>query len=332
MLWENLEKNSVGLAPLAGITDSPFRQLCRKFGADFVMSEMISATGVCYDQKKSNRQKKEKWKTGSKSLELARFTDSERPIILQIFGNDPHYMATAAEIINQGFRPDGIDINMGCPVRKVMKNGSGVTLMDKPELAAAITKKVKKAIGKTPLSVKTRTGIKRPTILDLAPRLEQAGADALIIHGRLQMKMFHGPADLEMIRQIAEKIRIPVIANGGIHDADSHQKALRETGARATIIGQAALGNPFIFTQIKNPAQKITWQEKKKVILEHARLQIAYRRDEEFAMTEMRKHLAWYIKGFKNAARWRQKLVLVKSMTELKKILKDMTAECFTLD
>ncbi|MFC1721364.1 tRNA dihydrouridine synthase [Patescibacteria group bacterium] len=325
MLWQDLKPGSVGLAPMAGITDSPFRQLCREYGADFVMSEMISAVGVCLNQTQEMWDlETNSWTAGSKSLEYARLTDKERPVILQIFGNDPAKMAKAARIIIDRFSPDGIDINMGCPVRKVMKTGSGVALMDKPELAARIVQTVKKAIKGTPLSVKTRLGVKDNNIAKLAPLLADAGADALIIHGRRQADLFKGPVDYATIGEVTKLVGIPVIANGGIVNQGIHTKVIAETNARATIIGQAAKGNPFIFKQIKDPSYQPTWKEKVKTIIRHTALQIDYRQDETYALKEMRKHYAWYIKGLKNAAQWRQKLVRVTTLNEVKEILLDI--------
>ncbi len=327
-LWTKLEPGAVGLAPMAGITDSPFRQLCRDCGADFVMSEMISAAGVCHNQNQEIWDlQTESWITGSKSLEYARLKDSERPIILQIFGNEPKKMAVAAKIIAAKFAPDGIDINMGCPMRKVMKNGSGVALMDNHKLAADITSAVKSALGNIPLSVKTRLGVRQPNILELAPRLEQAGADVVIIHGRLQTELFSGPVDLATIGKVAANLSIPVIANGGIIDRETHEQAIAQTGCLATVIGQAARGNPFVFKQIKDPDYQPGWPEKIETMRRHAKLQVEYRQDEKFGLQEMRKHLAWYIKGIKNAAAWRAELVRVEALAELEDILNRLEAK-----
>jgi len=300
MPWHKLKPNSVGLAPLAGITDSPFRQLCREYGADFVMSEMISAAGLCLNQKQEIWDlEKNDWTQGSKSLEYARFKKQERPVILQIFGSKPDQMAAGAKILVNKFKPDGIDINMGCPVRKVMKTGSGVALMDKPELAAEITNQVKTAIGETPLSVKTRLGNKVSNIEELAPKLVAAGADALIIHGRLQTEGFSGPVDFKTMRSVVDNIQIPVIANGGAKDKKSTDELLEKTNANGVIIGQATYGNPFLFKEIKDSTYKPNKEEKINTIIEHTKLQMAYRQDDEFAIREMRKHYAWYIRVIK---------------------------------
>lgn len=330
-LWQNLKlagaskPGSVGLAPMAGITDSPFRQLCRDYGADFVMSEMISAVGVCLNQNQGMWDlETDSWVEGSKSLEYARFTNKERPVILQIFGNDPAQMAKAAKIIVKRFQPDGIDINMGCPVRKVMKTGSGVALMEKPRQATEIVRAVKEAIGKTALSVKTRLGIKRNNIAELAPQLEKAGVDALIIHGRRQIDLFQGPVDYDEIGKVAKLVDIPIIANGGVNNPEIQNQVIKQTGCRATVIGQATRGNPFIFKQIKNSGYQLNWQERVNSMIKHTKLQIEYRQDESYALKEMRKHYAWYIKGIKNAAQWRQKLVQVSTLNQVKKILAEI--------
>lgn len=320
-IWQKLRAGAVGLAPLAGITDSPFRQLCRQYGADFVISEMVSAAGVYYEEKKRTPASPSRQK--NKSLDIAFFTEAERPYIVQIFGNDPAQMAAAAEIINAKFKPDGIDINMGCPVRKIVKNGSGAALLKDPLRAVAITKAVKNAVGpQIPISVKTRLGFQEKTIGQLAPQLEQAGADALIIHGRLQTQFFSGPVDFEAIRKVVTAVSIPVFANGGITDFNSQQNIMNKTGAAGTLIGQAARGNPFVFKKIKAPSYQPSWEEIKNVIREHTKQQIKFRHNETFALTEMRKHYGWYIRGIKNAASWRQKLVRVKTLTEVENILK----------
>ena len=319
-IWQKLRTGAVGLAPLAGITDSPFRQLCRNYGADFVISEMVSAAGVYYEATKHSATPRSPQK--NKSLEIAFFTELERPYIVQIFGNDCDQMATAAKIICAQFKPDGIDINMGCPVRKIIKSGSGAALLNDPARAVAITKSVKKAVGsEIPVSVKTRLGFGDKIISDLAPQLEQAGADALIIHGRLQTQFFSGPVDFKEIKKVVNAVKIPVFANGGITDFKSNQKALAQTGAAGTLIGQAARGNPFVFKSIKEPSYQPSWEETKNVIWEHTQRQIQFRHSEAFALTEMRKHYGWYIRGFKNAASWRQKLVRVTKLKEVESIL-----------
>lgn len=326
MPWLSLPSGAVGLAPLAGISDSPFRELCREYGADFVFSEMISAAGICRNQTQEMWDfANKKLAAGSRSLEYARFKPCERPIVLQIFGHDPDEMARAAKILASRFKPDGIDINMSCPVRKVVNGGSGVALMDQPELAAKIVSGVKTAIGSTPLSVKTRLGNAKPTILELAPRLERAGADALIIHPRLRRQFFKGPLDYEAIGRVTQAVSIPVVASGGLKSAADIKKIGKITSAKYFLIGQAALGNPFIFKQLKNPGFHPATEEIAATMIRHTELQMAYRNNEGGAITEMRKHYAWYIKGFKNAARWRRQLVRVETLAEVKKIISNLT-------
>lgn len=322
MPWLPLPPNAVGLAPMAGISDSPFRQLCKEYGADFVFSEMISATALCRSDKPGRSDPgKNNLATGSKSLGYAKFLERERPVILQIFGHHPEEMAAAAKILVTQNRPDGIDINMGCPVRKVVNGGSGVALMDHPDLAAEITRAVKSAIGFVPLSVKIRLGNTRPCLPDFAEKLEKAGADLLIIHPRLRHQFFKGRLDYEAVQFTARRLSIPVMFSGGITAATNIGLLSAGTGARFFMIGQAALGNPFIFRQIKNPTYRPTRQEILATMLRHAELQIAYRGQETGAITEMRKHFAWYLRGFKNAARWRQQLVRTQRLSEVKKIL-----------
>lgn len=325
MSWLPLPSNAVGLAPLAGISDSPFREICREYGADFVFSEMISAAGICRNQTQEMWDfEAKKTVPGSKSLEYGRFKSAERPIILQLFGHDPVEFAQAAKILVARFKPDGIDINMSCPVRKVVNGGSGVALMDQPDLAAKIVRAVKSTIGSIPLSVKTRLGNIKPTILELAPQLEQAGADALIIHPRLRRQFFKGPLDYEALGRVAQKVSIPVVVSGGLQSAADIERVREITRAKYFLVGQAALGNPFIFKQLKNPDFHPTIKEIAATMIRHTELQMAYRNNELGAITEMRKHYSWYIRGFKNAAHLRRQLVRVETLAEVKKIISSL--------
>lgn len=325
MPWLPLPSNAVGLAPLAGISDSPFREICREYGADFVFSEMISAAGICRNQTQEMWDfANKKLVTGSKSLEYARFKQSERPIVLQIFGHDPVEMAQAAKMLATRFKPDGIDINMSCPVRKVVNGGSGVALMDRSKLATEIVRAVRRAIGATPLSVKTRLGNAKSTILELAPQLEQAGADALIIHPRLRRQFFKGPLDYETVGRVTARVSLPVVISGGLKGAGDIERASKITRAKYFLIGQAALGNPFIFKQLKKPDYQPTMSEIMATMLRHTELQMAYRNNERGAITEMRKHYAWYVRGFKNAAVLRRKLVRAETLAEVKKIISSL--------
>ncbi len=322
MPWLSLPANAVGLAPMAGISDSPFRQLCKEFGADFVFSEMISAAGLSRNPTGVRHDQGERRKSAeSKSLAYARFEKKERPIVLQIFGHNPAEMAQAARFLVAKTKPDGIDINMGCPVRKVVNGGSGVALMDDPALAVAITRAVKASIGPIPLSVKTRLGNNQPSILELAPLLAEAGADLLIIHPRLRRQLFKGPLDYKTVGQVTKKISIPVMLSGGIQSKSDINHLRKITGARYFMVGQAALGNPFIFRQIKNPGDHPGTKEILATMLRHTERQIGYRQYESGAITEMRKHFAWYLRGFTNAARWRQLLVRCNTRWEVKRIL-----------
>ncbi len=280
-----------------------------------------------------------------KSLQYAKFLEKERPIVLQIFGSNPKQMAQAAKVLVEKFKPDGIDINMGCPAKKVVKTGAGVALMDNGKLACEIVGSVRGSIDKTcrggpmcpprtpqkgrahgpaptpALSVKTRLGSSENNILKLAPKLVEAGADALIIHGRMHKDFFRGSVDYETISKVVKSVDVPVIANGGITNPKEARNVFEQTKAAAIIIGQAAMGNPFIFRQIENSEYKPDWEEIKQLMILHTELQIAYRQNEELAIREMRKHYAWYVKGFKNAAKWRQKLVRVNSLDEARNTL-----------
>ena len=322
--WHKIKKPIIILAPMAGITDSAFRLVCRQNGADLVFSEMVSTEGTVYSKpQETYDSEQKKWIKTTKSLELARIRQSERPCVVQVFGKKPELMAEAAEIICKKFKPDALDINLGCPAKRVVKSGHGVALMKEPELVCEIIKAIKRRV-RTPLSVKTRLGFSsKQEILKLAPQIEKAGADCLIVHGRLYKQFFTGKIDLDIIKKVKQTIKIPVIANGGVKTPRDAEEMLSKTKVDGIMIGQGALGKPWLFQQIKdclngNPIKEPTWSEKKKIIQEHAKLAFQYKG--EHGIIELRKHLLWYFRGFPGAANLRKKLVAVKTKKQINQI------------
>ena len=308
-------ENNIILAPMAGVTDLPFRLLCKRQGAGMVCMEMVSAKAILYRNRNTE--------------ELMRILQEERPVSLQLFGSDPKIMGEIAAQIQE--RPfDILDINMGCPVPKVVNNGEGSALMKNPKLAQEIIKSVVQASGK-PVTVKIRKGFDEEHInaVELAKRAEEAGAAAIAVHGRTREQFYSGKADWEIIAKVKEAVGIPVIGNG---DADSPENAvrmLRETGCDGVMVGRAARGNPWIFREINSyletgeESAKPTAEEKCACILEHAALLCEYK-GAYTAVREMRKHVSWYTFGYPNSARLRGKINTVESMEELEDCVREI--------
>ncbi|MGE5628207.1 MAG: tRNA dihydrouridine synthase DusB [Solirubrobacterales bacterium] len=300
MIISNLEfKNNAFLAPLAGVTDTAFRSICKEMGCGLVYTEMISAKGLYYENENT--------------VNMLMLSEIEKPVAVQIFGKEPEIMAAAAESFNINKDICLIDINMGCPAPKIVKNGEGSALMMEPKLAGEIVKSVKKKSNK-PVTVKFRKGFDSSNIngVEFAKTIQDAGADAVTIHGRTRAQMYEGKADWNIIKDIKNAVQIPVIGNGDIFTPWDAEKMLEETGCDGIMIARGAMGNPWIFNQINqmNSGEEVTVptpEEKINVAIEHYKRAVLYL-GETKAVREMRKHLAWYIKGLKNCTELKNKI------------------------
>jgi tRNA-dihydrouridine synthase B len=304
--WFSLKKPLLALAPMAGITDSAFRQICRKNGADVVYSEMASVSALFFKP--------------AKTLDLIRFNKKESPYVIQLFGNNPKHFAISAKIITEKIKPDGIDINFGCPAKKVFGHGSGCALMPQIALSREIISSVCNNTN-LPVSIKIRAGLKNFNALEFIEKTKDLPYCAVMLHGRTYEGGFSGPVDWKLIEQIKkiipEKI---VLGNGGIN---TPEEALEILQKYPTIDGlglaRGTWGKPYLFNQIKNKTKKYDFKKIKKIMLEHAHL--IYTDKNKMGKFEIRKHLAWYIKGFPDASKLRQKLVCAENIEEIKQIL-----------
>lgn len=306
-------KGMAALAPMAGVTDRAFRELCVAFGASYVVGEMVSAKGISFNSERSK--------------ELMLLSENERPAAVQLFGSEPQTVAAAA-VTAMEYKPDIIDINMGCPAPKISGNGAGSALMKNPDLCGKIVEAVCKAVD-VPITVKIRKGWddKSVSAVEVAKICEQAGASAITVHGRTREQFYSGKADLDIISEVKKAVNIPVIGNGDITNANDAAQMLEKTNCDMVMIGRGALGNPWIFREINawlndlrpmfppSPAEKVT------VILRHIQAMCDYK-GEEIAMREARKHVGWYMKGFKNAAELRREAGYLKTYEELIELTK----------
>ena len=307
-------ENNLILAPMAGVTDLPYRIICKKYGnPGLVCNEMVSAKAITYKDEKT--------------FKMLNCEDEKRPISMQIFGSDPEVMGEATKVISE--IADIVDINMGCPAPKVVKNGDGSKLLLNLELAEDIIKNVVKNTDK-PVTLKIRKGWDKENIVavELAKIAEKCGIDAITIHGRTRDEYYSGIADWKIIKKVKDSVKIPVIGNGDIKNEESAKQIFEETGCDGIMIGRATLGNPWIFKQISyylengRKLEPIFNKEKYCVIMEHFKM-LLQEKGEYTAVREIRKHIAWYVKGLKNASVIRDEINKVESKENFERIVKE---------
>lgn len=289
------------LAPMAGVTDQPFRILCHEMGASLVCMEMVSANAIKYHNRKTE--------------EFVNISEREHPVSMQLFGPDPETIALAAGALSH--KPfDVLDINMGCPMPKIVRNGEGAALMKDPHLAAEIVKAAVKATER-PVTVKIRAGFddEHKNAPELAKYLEDAGASAIVVHGRTREQYYNGKADWDIIRRVKEAVSVPVIGNGDVMSRREAEKRMQETGCDGIMIGRAAEGNPWVFSDYQPTVHDIKLMMKR-----HAALQIAHKGD-HFGVLQMRKHIAWYIRGIEDAASYRYQVNQAETLEEINRII-----------
>ena len=317
-----LEKldNPFFLAPMAGITDSAFRLLCREEGCGLSYSEMVSAKAMYYGDKKTET--------------LLKIREEEEPVAFQIFGSEPEVMAFAAEKLND--RKNVIlDINMGCPVPKVFKNGDGSALMKNPRLIKEITEATVK-VSKKPVSIKMRLGVNADSInvVECALAAEAGGASFIAVHGRTRDQYYSGKADWDYIKKVKEALSIPLIGNGDIFSAEDALRMMDYTGCDAVMVGRGALGNPWIFREIlalyegKSLPERPSLQEISEMMTRHLNLMAAFK-NERIAVFEMRKHVGWYLKGVHGAAEMRRRINTINDIDELRAFMKSVGEGAF---
>ena len=301
--------NEVFLSPMAGVTDLPFRTICKEKGCGMLYTEMINAKALCYDDENTKK--------------MLRMDKDEHPVAVQIFGSDPEFMGKAAIIMNQ-YPNEILDINMGCPAPKVIKNGDGSALMRNPKLAAEVLTAVVKNSEK-PVTLKIRKGWDDDSVnaVEIAKIAEECGISALAIHGRTREQFYSGKADWDIIAEIKQAINIPVIGNGDVFEVEDAVNMLEKTKCDAIMIGRGAQGNPWIFNRINHYMKtgeilpEPTLEEKITTAIRHMNLAVAEHGD-YVAVREMRKHIGWYLKGLKNSAKYRDQ---INKITDYKEVI-----------
>ena len=306
-------ERTAALAPMAGVADRAFRELCREYGAAYTVSEMVSAKGLRQGSKKS--------------AQLMELGAAERPCGIQLFGDDPRDLAEAAKLALEA-KPDILDLNMGCPAPKIASGGGGAALMRRPELARAIIAAVKE-VSTVPVTVKFRKGWDARSVnaLEFAQMAQEAGADAIILHGRTREQMYAPSADWDIIRRVKEAVSIPVIGNGDVDSPQAAKALYEETGCDLVMVGRGALGRPWLFGQIRDYLTTGSFlpdpslEEKMEVMRRHISLMAAYK-GEPVALREARKHCAWYMTGFRGAAQLRREAGSISSLEDVDKLAK----------
>ena len=308
MIIGNLELDTpIALAPMAGISDLPYRVICRKFGCGLTVSEMVSAKGLLYKNEKT--------------FAMLQIDEAERPTAIQLFGSVPEELAEAARIV-EARGADIIDFNMGCPVPKVVNNGEGSALMKTPELAEKILEAMVKAV-RIPVTVKFRAGWDEAhrNAVEIARIAEASGVAAVAVHGRTRNQFYMGRADWDIIRQVEEAVRIPVFGNGDIFSAEDGLRMRRETNCDGLMIARGAYGNPWLFAQLRaaltgKEIQTVTVEERLRQIIQHATALVAFK-GEKVAIREMRSHASAYIKGLPKASEYRERLHKLETLQEM---------------
>ena len=310
--WKKLNKPILALAPMAGYTNSSFRQICKCYGADVVYSEMANATALSFG--------------GKKTLELLKFKKAERYYVVQLFGSDPKYFKNAARVVSEKIKPDGIDINMGCPVKKVFSNGGGAALMLDAERAREIIRQTLQGTN-LPVSIKIRSSVGKTTAFKFVKKIKDLKIAAIMIHGRSMKQGFSGEINYSQIKKVKSIVGIPILANGGINAPEDAEKIIKKTSADGIGIGRGALKKPWLFFQIKKyfsegRYEEFSLKEIKKAALKHAKM--SYKNQGKHGIFEMRKYLLWYFRGFEGAKDVRKDLVKVESVRDIEKVLKNI--------
>ena len=324
------------LAPLAGVSDRPFRRMSRRFGAEYTVSEMVSAKALCYEQKCKRPVTDARVRTAP----LAAVLREEASMAVQIFGAEPPFMAEAARLLESGdyrgacgeIPPAAIDINMGCPMAKIVGNGEGSALMKNPSLAAEIVRAVVGAV-KLPVTVKFRSGWDAESInaVEFAKRMEDAGASLICVHGRTRAQMYAPSADWEIIGKVKESVKIPVVGNGDIFTAEDAVRMYEETGCDGIMIARGAQGNPWIFEEILHAMEgraytPPTHEERLQIALEHAKW-LVEDKGERIGVAESRKHMAWYLHGMRGASTARCEVMKATTLSELEAVFCELKAK-----
>jgi len=307
-------KSPLFLAPMAGVTDHPFRLLCKQYGAGVVYTEFVSANGIIREN--------------LKTLEMMKFTEDERPLGIQIFGDDPEVVGKSAKMVNEMFKPDIIDINYGCPVPKVTKSGAGSGAMKDLCVMDDITSAVVESVKDTPVTVKMRAGWDKDRIIstEAGLRLEKIGVKAITLHPRTTSQRFTGQANWQLIKELKEAVNVPVIGNGDINSVDDYKKMIDLTGCDAVMVARGALGNPWIFQTILNHINnkptnyEPSLKERIEVCRKHYEL-LKEDKNSHVCLNLTKKHFSWYLKGFNGAVEWRRKFMYANSVEEVEDLL-----------